>query len=53
MTYQQAKAAATKQNANIVFSGDAGNGCKFEVYFCTQRNRQIWTTITANGVRIV
>lgn len=53
MTYQQAKAAATKKNANIVYSGDAGNGCTFEVYYCEWRKRQIWTTITASGIRIV
>jgi len=53
MTYAEAKKAATKKNANITFSGDAGNGCTFEVYFCDQRGRQIWTTVTPNGVRIV
>ena len=46
MTYSQAKKAANSTNANIVFAGDAGNGCRFEVYFCDQRNRQIWTTVT-------
>ena len=53
MTYAEAKKAATKKNANITSSGDAGNGCTFEVYFCDQRGRQIWTTVTPNGVRIV
>lgn len=53
MTYRQAKEAATSANANIIFTGDAGNGCRFEVYFCGQRGRQVWTTITPLGVRIV
>jgi len=53
MTYNQAKNAANSTNQNIIFAGDAGNGCRFEVYFCPQRNRQIWTTVTANGTRIV
>jgi len=53
MTYNQAKNAANSTNQNIIFAGEAGNGCRFEVYFCPQRNRQIWTTVTANGTRIV
>ena len=53
MTYQEAKKAATKKNAGIVYMGDAGNGCTFEVYYCTKRSRQIWTTITKDGIRIV
>ncbi len=53
MTYSEAKKAANKENANIVYMGDAGNGCKFEVYFCPRRNRQIWAAITKDGTRIV
>lgn len=53
MTYQEAKKAANKKAPNVVFTGDAGSGCTFEVYFCDWRNRQIWTTITPNGVRII
>ena len=53
MTYQQAKLAANKTNPNIVYMGDAGNGCMFEVYWCSFRQRQVWTTITASGVKIV
>lgn len=53
MTYKQAKLSANKENANIVYRGDAGNNCSFEVYFCSRRNRQIWTTITPDGTRIV
>lgn len=53
MTYSEAKQAANKTNANKLFTGEAGNGCTFEVYYCPQRKRQIWTTVTANGVRIL
>lgn len=53
MTYKEAKTAATKSNAGIVYTGDAGNGCTFEVYFCARRNRQVWVTITPDGTRIV
>ena len=53
MNFKDAKKVANKKNANIVYSGDAGNGCTFEVYYCPIRNRQIWTTITPNGTRIV
>lgn len=53
MTYEEAKKAANSKNANIVFSGDAGNGFRFEVYFCDKRGRQIWTTVTSSGVRVI
>ena len=53
MTYQEAKKAATKANPNVLYTGEAGNGCTFEVYYCPKRNRQIWTTVTPNGTRIV
>jgi hypothetical protein len=53
MTYQQAKAAANRKAPNITFTGSAGNGHTFEVYYCPRRGRQVWTTITPQGVRIV
>jgi len=53
MTYAEAKKAANKKNAGIVYTGYAGNGCTFEVYYCEWRKRQIWTTVTPNGTRIV
>ena len=53
MTYQSAKLAANKQNANIIYTGDAGNNCTFEVYWCPRRSRQIWATITKDGFRII
>ena len=53
MTYAEAKKAANKKNVGIVYTGDAGNGCIFEVYYCKWRKRQIWTTIAKNGTRIV
>lgn len=52
MTYQQAKKAA-KANPGILYTGDAGNGCVFEVYFCVKRGRVISTCVTPNGVRIL
>ena len=53
MTYKQAKKQANKKNQKTVFRGDAGNGFMFEVYYCPRRKRQVWTTITPNGDRIV
>lgn len=53
MTYKEAKKLATKNNPNKEYSGDAGNGCKFIVMFCPIRNRQVWTTITKDGTRLV
>ena len=53
LSYKEAKQLATKKNAGIIYFGDAGNGCKFEVYYCLRRNSQIWTTITKDGFRIV
>jgi hypothetical protein len=52
MTYKQAKQKANKENPNIIYTGYAGNNCRFEVYFCPKRNRQIWTTITSQGFRV-
>ena len=52
MTYKEAKSKATKKNQNILFTGDAGNGNRFEVYFCSRRNRQIRSTIFKDGARI-
>lgn len=52
MTKEKAKAAANSTNAGIVFSGLDDDGCRFEVFYCDQRCKQIWTTITPNGVRI-
>jgi len=51
MTYSEAKKKANKRNAGKVFTGDAGNDCTFEVYYCEWRKRQIWTTINKNGFR--
>jgi hypothetical protein len=51
-TYAEAKKLANKKNAGIMFCGDAGNGHTFEVYFCAWRNRQVWATVTADGIRI-
>ena len=53
MTYAEAKKAATKRNADKVFMGDAGNGWTFEVYWCSWRKRQVWTSINSAGQRIV
>ena len=53
MNYQDAKAAANKKAPNVTFTGDAGNGHTFEVYYCPRRKRQVWTTITPQGLRIV
>lgn len=53
MTYAEAKAAANKRNPNITYMGDAGQGWKFEVYFCSKRRRQIWTSVGPAGQRIV
>lgn len=53
MTYQEAKRKANRKNPNIIYRGDAGNGHTFEVYYCPRRKRQIWTTITPEGMRIV
>lgn len=53
MTYQEAKAAANKKAPNVTFTGDAGNGHTFEVYYCPRRKRQVWTTITPQGLRII
>lgn len=53
MSYAEAKKAATIANAGQIFSGPAGNGCTFEVYFCSRRGRQIWSTILPSGVRVL
>lgn len=53
MTYQEAKKTATKENAKIVYTGDAGNGHTFEVYYCPIRGRQIWATVTKEGIKIL
>lgn len=53
MTYAEAKAAATKAAPNKVFTGDAGGGWTFEVYYCPRRGRQVWTSINPHGMRIV
>ncbi len=51
MTLQEAKKAATEENAGVVYRGDAFGGCTFEVYYCISRKRQVWTSITPEGVR--
>lgn len=53
MTYAEAKKAANKNHPNVVYRGDSGGGWTFEVYFCPRRNRQVWTSINPNGMRIV
>ncbi len=51
MTGHEAKKAATKKNAGVVYRGDAGDGYTFEVYYCKRRKRQVWTSITPYGER--
>ena len=53
MTYAEAKKAATSRNADKVFTGDAGNGHTFEVYWCNWRKRQVWSTVNRAGYRII
>lgn len=53
MTYQQAKKAANKKAANVVFVVEQPDGTKSEVYYCPRRGRQIWTWINKEGMRIV
>lgn len=53
MEYKTAKSLATSKNPNVSYSGDAGNGCTFVVYWCPRRKRQIWSTITPAGVAIL
>lgn len=53
LTYKQAKAAATKKNADVVFYSDGGNGWTGEVYWCSWRKRQVWTSVSPDGARIV
>ena len=52
MTYKEAKKAATKKTPGIVYAGDAGDGFTFEVYYCPERKRQVWTSITPEDKRI-
>ncbi len=51
MTYQEVKKAATKKNAGVVYRGDAGDGYTFEVYYCTERKRRVWTLTTPEGTQ--
>ncbi len=51
MNYHEAKKAATKKNAGVVYEGDAGDGFTFEVYYCKWRKRRVWTSITPEGLR--
>jgi len=53
LTYKQAKARATRKNADKVFTSDAGNGWTSEVVWCSQRRRQCWTSISPDGTRVV
>jgi hypothetical protein len=53
MTYQEAKKAATKKNAGIVYSVEQPNGERSEVYWCEWRKRQVWTYINKAGYRVV
>ena len=52
MTYKEAKKMANKNNPNILYTGDAGNGCTFEVYYNPLLGRQIWATVMPNGLRV-
>lgn len=51
MTYSEAKKAA-KKSPGVLYTGDAGNNCTFEVYFCAKRQRLVSNCVTPNGVRI-
>ena len=53
LTYREAKARATRKNADKVFKSDAGDGWTSEVYWCSRRKRQVWTSISPQGARIV
>jgi hypothetical protein len=61
LTFKQAKASATKKNADKVFvvDGHTGNsarsnpGWTSEVFWCSWRKRQVWTSISPRGARIV
>jgi hypothetical protein len=51
MTYQEAKKAATKKNANIFYMVEQPDGTQSEVYYCPLRGRQIWTWVNKEGMR--
>ncbi len=51
MTGHEAKKAATKKNAGVVYEGDAGDGFTFEVYYCKRWKRRVWTLITPEGTQ--
>ncbi len=46
MTFHEAKKAATEKTPGVVYEGDAGDGYAFEVFYCTERERRVWTLIT-------
>ena len=53
LPYREAKRLASRKNPNMVFRSDAGQGWTSEVYWCSRRKRQIWTSINPDGARIV
>ena len=53
MTYQEAKAAATKKNPNVTYFVEQENGAHSEVYYCPRRKRQIWTWVSKDGTRVL
>ena len=53
LTYKEAKRLASRKNPNAVFRSDAGDGWTSEVYWCSRRKRQVWTSISPDGIRVV
>ena len=53
MTYAQAKKEVKKDRTNKIFTGDAGNGCTFKMYFCQRRQRVINICVLPDGTEVM